>query len=188
MEATGIDVLFADRREAAISWTQNNVQLPYPTILFAENGSLPKARYNFGFLQLKYLSNFLLPFSWGLTVEHGGYYNGKRTTLTGTLKYRLQPWGNFSVDFVHNSIRLNGKTIHPYVIGPTLEFAFSKNLFWTTFLQYNTQIRNFNINSRIQWRFKPMSDTYLVYTDNYFIDGLIQKGRNLVFKISYWIN
>ena len=28
-------------------------------------------------------------------------------------------------------------------------------------------IENININSRLQWRFKPMSDVYLVYTDNY---------------------
>ena len=55
-------------------------------------------------------------------------------------------------------------------------------------MQYNTQIKNFNINSRFQWRFKPLSDIYLVYTDNYLTDGLLHKNRALVFKINYWIN
>ena len=185
---TGLDFLFANRREAAISWTQNSVNLPFSTTIFTETGSLQKAKYTFGFVQLKYLSNFLRPFSWGLTFEHGGYYNGKRTTYTGSVKYRTQPWGNFGVDFTYNNVTLNGKKIHPFIIGPTVELAFSNTLFWTTFLQYNTQIKNFNVNSRFQWRFKPMSDIYLVYTDNYLTDGLLQKSRNLVFKISYWIN
>ena len=134
------------------------------------------------------MSNFLRPFSWGLTFEHGGYYNGKRTSYIGNIKYRAQPWGNFGVDFIYNNIVLNDINIHPFIVSPTIEFALSNNFFWTTFLQYNTQIKNFNINSRLQWRFKPMSDVFLVYTDNYFTDGLVHTTRSLVFKISYWIN
>jgi len=185
---TGFDILFANRREAGISWTQNSVSLPFETIIFSETGSLPKAKYDFGFLQLKYLSNFLRPFSWGLTLEHGSYYNGNRTSYIGSIKYRAQPWGNFGVDFIYNDITLNDKNIHPYIVSPTIEFAFSNNFFWTTFLQYNTEIKNFNINSRLQWRFKPASDIFLVYSDNYLTDGLIHTNRSIVFKISYWIN
>jgi outer membrane usher protein FimD/PapC len=148
----------------------------------------PKAKYTFGFLQLKYLSNFLRPFSWGLTIENGGYYNGKRTSYIGTVKYRTKSWGIFELDFTYNNITLNNRNTKPIIVGASLEFAYSNNLFWTTFLQYNTQIRNFNINSRIQWRFKPLSNIYLVYTDNYLTDGLVHTSRNIVFKIDYWIN
>jgi hypothetical protein len=185
---SGLDFLFANRREASISWTQNSVNLPFQTTIFTETGVLQKGKYNFGFLQIKFQSNFLRPFSWGLVFEQGGYYNGKRTTYSGNIKYRSQPWGNFEIDFIYNRIILNGIEIHPLIVGPTIEFAFSNNLFWTTFLQYNTQIKNFNINSRLQWRFKPGSDIFLVYTDNYLTDGLFHKSRSLVFKISYWIN
>jgi Domain of unknown function (DUF5916)/Carbohydrate family 9 binding domain-like len=184
----GIDVLFANRREASISLTEDYVNLPYETVIFPETGHLPKGKYNFGFLQAKFLSNFLRAFSWGLTLEHGGYYNGTRTTYAGGLKYRKQPWGNFGVDFIYNDIILNDVELHPFIISPTIEIAFRNNLFWTTFLQYNTSIQNFNINSRFQWRFKPMSDVFLVYTDNYLTDGLVHKTRSLVFKVSYWIN
>lgn len=184
----GLVFLFANRREAAISWTQNSVNLAFPTIIFAETGSLPRAKYTFGFVQAKYLSSFLRPFSWGLTFDHGGYYNGKRTTYIGSVKYRHRTWSNFGVDFIYNNITLNDKKTYPFIVGSTVELSFSNTLFWTTFFQYNTQIKNFNLNSRFQWRFKPMSDIYLVYTDNYVTDGLIHKSRNLVFKISYWIN
>jgi hypothetical protein len=185
---TGIDILFANRREAGISWTQNSVNLPFATTIFPETGSLKNGQYDFGFLQVKFMSNFLRTFSWGLTLEHGGYYNGNRTSYIGNIKYRAQPWGNFGVDFIYNNITLNDINIHPFILSPTIEFAFSNNFFWTTFLQYNTQIKNFNLNSRLQWRFKPMSDLFLVYTDNYLTDGLVHTTRSLVFKISYWIN
>ena len=184
----GLDLLFANRREASVSWTQNSVNLPFSTTIFTETGPLPKAKYTFGFLQLKYMSNFLRPFSWGLTFEKGGYYNGKRTSYIGTVKYRSKSWGIFELDFTYNNITLNNKNTYPFLVGASLELAYSNNLFWTTFLQYDTQIKNFNINSRIQWRFKPLSNVYLVYTDNYLTDGLVHTSRNIVFKIDYWIN
>ena len=183
-----VDVLFANRREAYIGWVQNSVTLLFPTLILPETGLLPKANFDFGFLEIKFASNFLRPFSWSLDIQHGGYYNGTRTTIIGNIKYRAQPWGNFGVDFTYNDITLNNTKTNPYIIGPTVEFAFSDKLFWTTFMQYNTQIKNFNINSRFQWRFKPLSDVYLVYTDNYLTDGLLHKNRAVIFKISYWIN
>ncbi|HEY4198323.1 MAG TPA: DUF5916 domain-containing protein, partial [Mucilaginibacter sp.] len=191
IEFTGIasaDVLFANRREAYIGWVQNSVTLLFPTLIFPETGLLPKANYNFSFLEIKFASNFLRPFSWSLDIQQGGYYNGNRTTITGNIKYRAQPWGNFGVDFIYNNITLNNTKTNPYIIGPTVEFAFSDKLFWTTFMQYNIQIKNFNINSRFQWRFKPLSDIYLVYTDNYLTDGLLHKNKAIVFRINYWIN
>jgi hypothetical protein len=183
-----IDLLFANRREAYIAWVQNSISLLFPTVIFSETGMLAKAKYNFGFTEMKFASNFLRRFSWSLDIQHGGYYNGKRTTMVGSVKYRAQPWGNFGVDFIYNNITLNDKTTNPYIISPTVEFAFSEKLFWTTFMQYNTQIKNFNVNSRFQWRFRSMSDVYLVYTENYLTDNLLHKNRSLVFRINYWIN
>jgi hypothetical protein len=69
---------------------------------------------------------------------------------------------------------------------PRVEVFFAKNLWWTTFIQYNTQADNFNINSRLQWRFRPMSDVFVVYTDNYAVQLGNVKNRALVAKVSYW--
>ena len=183
-----VDVLFANRRQAYIAWVQNSINLLFPTVIFSETGILAKARYNFGFMEMKFASNFLRRFSWSVDLQHGGYYNGKRTTMTGGVKYRAQPWGNFGLDLVYNDITMNDRKTKPYIISPTVEFALSEKLFWTTFMQYNTQIKNFNLNSRFQWRFRPMSDVYIVYSDNYLTDGLLHRNRSLVFRVNYWIN
>jgi len=61
-------------------------------------------------------------------------------------------------------------------------------LFLTTLIQYNGQIDNMNINARLQWRFAPVSDFFLVYTDNYLTDGFVARNRSIVAKATYWLN
>jgi len=55
-------------------------------------------------------------------------------------------------------------------------------------LQYNDQIDNINVNARLQWRFAPVSDFFLVYTDNYDSLEYGVKNRSLVAKVTYWLN
>jgi hypothetical protein len=81
------------------------------------------------------------------------------------------------------------------LIGPKIDLTFTRSLFWTTLIQYNSQINNVNINSRLQWRYKPVSDLFVVYTDNYLAgtDGMLvdfakPKYRAFVIKLTYWLN
>ncbi len=41
-------------------------------------------------------------------------------------------------------------------------------------------------DDQFQWRYKPVSDFYLIYTDNYTEEFTI-KSRRLSFKLIYWI-
>ena len=74
------------------------------------------------------------------------------------------------------------------LVGPKAELSFTKNVYFTTFIQYNTQMENVNFNTRFQWRFKPMSDFYIVYTENYLTPRYGIKNRALVLKFIYWLN
>lgn len=153
--------------------------------------------YTFDLIIARYESDQRKKFSYTLSTRSGEYYNGTRINLQGSLQFRYQPLGFTSIDFSYNRIRLpepyNNSNL--FLIGPRFDFTFTKNLFWTTFVQYNSQIENVNINSRLQWRFAPVSDIFLVYTDNYLAtneDGFINfgasKSRALVFKMTYWLN
>ncbi|WP_144606674.1 carbohydrate binding family 9 domain-containing protein [Algoriphagus algorifonticola] len=136
--------------------------------------------------------------SFNLGTRSGEYFNGTRINLEGSVQWRYQPLGFTSIDFEFNRIRLPRpySDSNLFLIGPRFDFTFSKQLFWTTFVQYNSQIDNVNINSRLQWRFAPVSDIFLVYTDNYLAemnpDGFIEfgssKSRAIVFKMTYWLN
>jgi hypothetical protein len=124
------------------------------------------------------------------TGQAGEYYNGRMIQFTGTTQWRLGYLANISMNFNYSRIRLPEpqQDADLFLIGPRIDLTFTRNLFWTTFLQYNNQIDNINVNVRLQWRYAPVSDLFVVYTDNYFPDNLASKQRSFILKLNYWLN
>ncbi|MEM7109641.1 MAG: DUF5916 domain-containing protein [Bacteroidota bacterium] len=127
----------------------------------------------------------------------GGFYNGDIQRYRGSVNYRYQPFLNFSVEFDYNNIKMPFRQDSPedesnqsefWLLGPRADLTFTDKLFLTTFVQYNEREDNVNLNARFQWRYKPVSDLFVVYTDNYFPDSFAAKSRALVFKLTYWLN
>ncbi len=126
-------------------------------------------------------------------LNFGSFFNGDRYGLSGSVSYRYQPYGFVSLSYSYNRIQLEEPfvPVNIWLIGPRFDLTFSKKLFWTTFVQYNNQLDNLNINTRLQWRFAPVSDFFLVYTDNYDTAETANFGsrnRALVAKLTYWFN
>jgi hypothetical protein len=133
------------------------------------------------------------PFIYNAELRLGKFYaNGSRTRIATTLGYRLQPYAQLNLAAELNDIRFPTdaglKNAKFYLIGPRIDLTLTNNLYFTTFIQYNEQIKNTNINARLQWRYKPVSDFYLVYTDNYDTNTGNVKNRAIVFKANYWWN
>ena len=140
---------------------------------------------------LDYISKPQQLFTWACSTRFGGYYaNGSRLNLTLDLGYRFQPYVNITLSTSFNHIDL----VQPWgvtdfwLIGPRVDVMFTNKFFVTAFLQYNDQQKNINLNTRLQWRYKPASDFYIVYTDNYYTSPLYVRNRALVLKCTYWWN
>lgn len=155
------------------------------------------SEYTYDFIIARLTSDERKSFFYELSTSSGEYFNGTIINLEGTFSYRFMPKGIASVKLEYNRVRLPD----PYndsdliLVGPKFDITFTKSIFWTTFIQYNNQIDNVNINTRFQWRFKPVSDLFIVYTDNYladvdgrFIDFSRPKLRAFVIKLTYWFN
>lgn len=152
---------------------------------------LPAGRaYRYSRVQGFYFSDTRKKFSYFSTFIAGQFFTGKQIGLSSEFTYRYQPYGQVSLNVNYNYIRLPAPyaTATLILIGPRIDLTFSKKTFFTTFIQYNNQIKNININTRFQWRFAPVSDFFLVYTDNYSSDAFIGKGRTLVAKLTCWLN
>ena len=170
--------------------TSTTLDLKYP-ISFTDATPIPAMRYSFNQMDLGYMSDFRKSFGYGIGVTLGQFYNGTVRGFGAGFNLRKRPHLNFGIRSQFNHIELP----KPYgstdliLIQPRVEYNFNTQLFWTTFVQYNTQSNNFSVNSRLQYRYKPMSDFYLVYTDNYFTDPLFKnRNRALIFKFNYWFN
>lgn len=150
-----------------------------------EAGVYEQLAYEVGFT-----SNTRNVFNWSLNYFNGDFYNGDWEMIQSAVNYRFKHLFNISLDYSRNKIFLPiyDAPVVLNLFGPKMELTLRNNLFLTTFFQYNDQVNNFNINTRFQWRFKPMSDLYLVYTDNYYTPELGLKNRSLVLKCTYWIS
>jgi hypothetical protein len=113
--------------------------------------------------------------------------------------YRFQPFVSLSLSGEYNNIKdvslfstANDKPVTAgtnfWLVQSKFDITFTNTLFWTTYFQYNEQVSNVNLNSRIQWRYKPASDIFLVYSDNYLPESLGIKNRSIVLKWNYWWN
>jgi hypothetical protein len=182
---------FQNSSTFSVKYRKNFINLRIPVdISFTGNTPIPNDDYYFDNILVTYTSSLIKPLFGNATVDYGTFYNGRKLTYAGELNFRKQPWGVFGVSFSQDEIILPQPYSNAYItlIGPKVELSFTKNIFFTTFAQYNTQLNNTNINCRLQWRFKPMSDLYIVYTDNYYSIDMTKKNRALVVKLISWIS
>jgi hypothetical protein len=173
-----------------VSSSINETNLLFATS-FTDAKPIPKGNYKYNQFGFGLRSDFRKQVNIMIRINGGGFYNGNYQGISTTINLRKQPHLNVSLQLNYNRLKFpeGYGSNEIFLIAPRIEYNFSTKLFWTTFLQYNTQRNNFNINSRLQYRYKPMSDFFLVYTDNYFTDPLFRnKNRAIVFKLNYWLN
>jgi hypothetical protein len=146
--------------------------------------------YSYQNVLVEFRSNPRKKLNVGVVGEFGEYFTGSIQRITSQTGLRLGYLANISMNFNYARIRLPQpqRDADLILVGPRIDLTLTKDLFWTTFVQYNSQIDNMNINTRIQWRYAPVSDFFLVYTDNYFPGDFLPKQRSLVFKLNYWLN
>ncbi|MCC5928827.1 MAG: carbohydrate binding family 9 domain-containing protein [Cyclobacteriaceae bacterium] len=183
---------FLDRSEAGI-WVSNDyIMLLDPFDPTNTDGEKLErgSDYRWNAFGVYFRSTQVNNFIYNLETRHGGYFGGWRDNVSGGAGYRFQPYGSISCDFSYNDIQMPEpfKSTEFWLVSPRLDITFTNTIFLTTFMQYNAQVDNINLNARFQWRFKPASDFFLVYTENYLPGDFTSKNRALVFKLTYWYN
>lgn len=146
--------------------------------------------YTWQTASISFQSNTRKVFNFLFETIYGSFYNGTNFNVNGQLNYRYQPFGNVSLQFDYNDLNLpdNYGKEKLFLIGPRVDLTLSDKVFLTTYVQYNNLLDNMNLNARFQWRYKPASDLFIVYTENYFPGEFNSKNRALVFKLTYWLN
>ena len=166
--------------------TENSIPLP------------ANSAYHYTNIELEYNNYFSSnEFTYSVEQSFGELYNGSNLSTELRFGYRIKPRFTTSVEINYARIRLPD----PYpsadiiLIAPRFEFTFTKNLYWATLVQYSNQRENLSLNSRLLWRFAPLSDLFLVYNDNYYTEDRDHsifiprvKNRSLNLKLTYWLD
>ncbi|MFS4456795.1 DUF5916 domain-containing protein [Maribacter sp. 2304DJ31-5] len=146
--------------------------------------------YIFDVARLSYRSNRARIFAFEGDVSYGGFFNGSRFSTRAEAVLRIQPKIRLGLDINYDKISLPNP--HPnadlWLVSPRVGITFNKSIFWSTLFQYSNQRNNLGINSRLQWRFAPLSDLFIVYNDNYSVNIFEPKFRSINLKFTYWLN
>ena len=146
--------------------------------------------YKYTTVSLGYRSDKRKTLSYQIEPSIGTFFNGKKYSFEANLAWRIQP--KFSGSLQVNYDKINLPDPYPdasiWLIGPKVDLTFNKSIFWSAFIQYSSQQKNIGINTRLQWRFAPLSDLFIVYNDNYFSNGFAPRFKSLNLKLTYWLN
>ncbi|MBN2522888.1 MAG: carbohydrate binding family 9 domain-containing protein [Bacteroidales bacterium] len=159
----------------------------YPNDIVKNDNPLPAGKYEDLSFHVNWITNPRRSLVLNVLAEYGKFYNGRKLFTDAKLIFKIQPWGMFTLS--HNLCELkfpeftDNETYH--LVGVRSEINFTRDISWTTLMQYNTQIDNININSLFRWRFRPLSDLYFVIKDD-MTNGWDQKKIQVIFKVNYW--
>jgi hypothetical protein len=188
----GYSVEFQSRKTITVDYRDYYVELQAPFDPTNKGGKKLPAGSDFAWRDagISYTTDNRKMFSYVVGTHYGSYYNGNRWNVNSELYWRVQPLSNLGVISTFDKITLPApyNSADLFLIGPRLDLTFTDKLFLTTYVQYNNQIDNLNVNIRLQWRFAPVSDLFIVYSDNSYPGDFQNKNRGLAMKVSYWFN
>jgi len=184
---------FRNRSSISLEGLNEYVQLlaPFDPTGTGKDSLATGTKHRWNAFRFEYNSRPQSMFTYSGSGRYGGYYEeGTRISLTGELGYRFQPYVSLSSNISYNNIRLPvpWNTTEFWLIGSEVDITFTNKLFFATLFQYNEQSKNFNLNSRLQWRYKPASDLFLVYTNNELLAPFDGRIWSITLKLTYWFN
>lgn len=180
---------FADRKFFQVWSRREQVNLLFPTTFVSDGEPLPASNYTFFQGGAFFDTDSRRPWYFLAGASGGQFYNGSILSGQAGVTFRVMPYGSFGIRLNYNHLDFPEDYGRAEILNMTgrLDITFTRNIFWTSFVQYNTQREIFNINSRFQWRFAPLSDLFLVYTDSYDTPGQFRdRVRTLVLRLNYW--
>ena len=188
-----IAAVFKSLEEMGLSFTKRYVYLTSDFEPTGEEGAIKlpsNTGYHFNSVSLGFESDQRKLFNFRLGSEIGQFFNGNRYSFESRFNLRFQPKVELGLGMQFDRIELPQpySSTNIWLISPRATITFSKSVFWSTLVQYSNQRDNLGINSRLQWRFAPLSDLFLVYNDNYFVDTFMPRSRSINLKLTYWLN
>lgn len=200
----GVDVSFQNSSVFHVSFDHSYYDLFLPFDPLGE-GKLFFGKYQWTGVHTEFTTNNRKPLSGYMEASYGGYFMGQKAEFSGNLSYRVKGVGKqklplllFTANFNHINVTMGDSMSSSInLIGFKTEYSINTNTYFTGFVQYNTQSEKMNVNLRFQWRYRPMSDFFLVFSQNYdqFQSVLPNRTaylgpsfRTLAAKWVYWFN
>ena len=184
------DTEFSFETADSIGFQLKNTTENLRTEFILEGEKIPSDEYNFTSFQTSIRSSSSRMIFGEVRLELGQFYHGNRSGLL--LDATFRPSAKFSIEpFIEfNRITFPETEFDANVVGGRIGYSFSTTLFTKLFTQWSTDRDVLSANFLVNYIYRPGSDFYLVFDQNYDTrDGGIKLlGWTVVGKMTYWWN
>ena len=124
-------------------------------------------------------------FSGNVTWVKGDFWNGKKHSIAFGARVRPNARLNAEVSFARDDVDLATGAFIATVSRLRVNYAFSTRAFVDAFVQYNSEDRRVSTNVRFNLIHRPLSDIFVVYTEDRPTYGRAETSHVLVLKYSH---
>ena len=158
------------------------------------NGVVPEGDYRWTTGQLAYTSSPRRRVTGSGLMQAGTYYNGDKTTLSGSLGLLPRDTLLLELAYARNDIRLPATPAYvTNTLSTRVSYSFTPTLFVKGFVQYNDAQRRASLNVLLWSIYRPGSDFYIVYNQGWDTNvpggpAARVRSRSLSVKVTYWLS
>jgi len=176
-EAIGrVETEFTNSDLLSVAYTDSFERLVRPFAI-AGGVTLPVGGYNFHTTRIGYIAGQQRPYSGEVVFEIGTFYNGDRRTLSmNSGRVQVTPQVSLEPSLSINWVDLVQGSFTAKVARTRATYTITPRMFVSGIVQYNTAGTSFGSNVRFRWEYRPGSELFVVYTDDYNTEDVRPEG------------
>ena len=152
--------------------------------------TIPPGTYDFHNTRIGYIGGQQRRYSGEVVYEFGTFYSGERQSLAlNSARVQVTPQVSLEPSFSINWVDLPEGSFVAKVARTRATYTITPRMFVSGIVQYNTAGTSLGSNVRFRWEYRPGSELFVVYTDDYNTEELRPdvtslRNRALVIKFN----
>jgi hypothetical protein len=179
----GVELYFQPDGQLSVEARDEFDHLDAPFVI-VPGRAIPAGGYAWRDATLRYQSGQARRFSGSVSATGGGFYDGTRRSLGTSLVWRARYNLSLEGGLQRNQVERDAGGFTTDLANLRLRYTHSTRLASSAFVQYNTQTRAFVTNARVNLRYRPLSDLFLVYTERLDTSTGERNERTLALKVT----
>ena len=181
-------VTFENGATAEIGANPNEEDLTEPFVISRVRGFMvPTGRYAFTDRFARFTTSRARSFVLDARHSSGRYYDGDRRLSQVSISGRANVHLSGSLGLSHDDVAPAAGRLTTRQVTARLNYGFSTRLFFNGLVQYTSATRQVNTNLRFNFIHHPLSDVFVVFSDQR-TEGLAPlHGRSVVLKITHLV-
>ena len=162
-----LDAEFTSSDVFSVSYADNFERLVRPFAI-ATGVSIPAGSYDFHTTRIGYVAGQQRPYSGELVFETGAFYDGDRNSIAlNSGRMQITPQVSLEPSLSINWIDLPQGSFTLKIARTRATYTITPRMFVSGIVQFNSAANSFGSNVRFRWEYRPGSELFVVYTDDF---------------------